>query len=293
MTGTGRETDGDASGGSSEEKGRRRKLIASDGEMTFLEHLEELRFTLARCIGAFALGVIILVFFLPSLTDFLRLPFVWAQGTADEESLKGLLSLKPMAVFTVMLQVLFLGGLACSLPFILFSVAQFVAPALTEREKKILIPGLIAGFFLFLAGVAFSFFVILPAALRVSITFNEMLGLEILWGASEYYTLVVWLSMLMGALFEFPMILVLLVYLGIVTPEGLRRQRRLVAIGLLVLSAVITPTGDPITLLIMTAPLYGLYELAIWIGSRMAAKRPEPGEEESSSENYDWEEDDD
>jgi len=264
---------------SGEESSPRRNILRSDGEMTFLEHLDELRFTLAPCIGAFALGVIVLAFFLPSLTDFLRLPFVWAQGTADEDALKGLLSLKPMAVFTVMLQVLFLGGLACSLPFVLFALAQFVAPALTEREKKVLIPGLIAGFFLFLGGVAFSFFVILPAALRVSITFNEMLGLEILWGASEYYTLVVWLSVLMGALFEFPMILVLLVHLGIVTAEALRRQRRLVAIGLLVLSAVITPTGDPITLLIMTAPLYGLYELAILIGARMAPKAVEEDEE--------------
>lgn len=256
-----------------------RNILRSDGEMTFLEHLEELRFTLARCIGAFALGVIILAFFLPSLTDLLRLPFVWAQGSADPETLEGLFSRKPMGVFTVMLQVLFLGGLACSLPFMLFALAQFVAPALTEREKKVLIPGLAVGFFLFLAGVAFSFFVILPAALRVSIAFNEMLGLELLWGASDYYTLVVWLSVLMGALFEFPMILVLLVHLGILTADALRKQRRIVAIGLLVLSAVITPTGDPITLLIMAAPLYGLYEVAILVGARIS---PKPDREEES-----------
>jgi sec-independent protein translocase protein TatC len=173
-----------------------------------------------------------------------------------------------MGVFSVMLQVLFLGGLACSLPFMLFALAQFIAPALTEQEKKVLIPGLAAGFVLFLVGVAFSFFVILPAALRVAITFNEMLGLELLWGAADYYSLVVWLCVLMGALFEFPLILVLLIHLGILTSDALRAQRKLVAVGLLVLSAVITPTGDPITLLIMTIPLYGLYELAILVGSR-------------------------
>ncbi len=270
---------------------RDRKLLAGDGEMTFLEHLEELRFTLARCIGAFALGVTVLVFFLPSLTDLLRLPFVWAQGAADPDSLEGLLSLKPMGVFTVMLQVLFLGGLATSLPFILYSVSQFVAPALTDKEKKVLIPGLIIGFFLFIAGVAFSFFVILPAALRVSITFNEMFGLEILWGASDYYTLVVWLSVLMGALFEFPMILVMLVHVGLLTADALRRQRRLVAIGLLVLSAVITPTGDPITLVIMTAPLYGLYEVAILVGARMG-KAIASEEEDPDDEGREWDEDD-
>lgn len=236
--------------------------------MTFLEHLEELRFTLARCIGAFALGVIVLAFFLPSLTDFLQKPFIWAQGTADSDTLEGLFSRRPMGVFTVMLQVLFLGGLACSLPFMLFALAQFVAPGLTEKERKILVPGLAAGFVLFLAGVCFSFFVILPAALRVSITFNEMLGLELLWGAADYYSLVVWLSVLMGALFEFPVVLVLLIHLGLMTADTLRTHRRIVFVGLLILSAVITPGGDPFSFTIMAASLYGLYELAILVGAR-------------------------
>ena len=122
---------------------------------------------------------------------------------------------------------------------------------------------------------------ILPAALRVSITFNEMLGLELLWGASDYYSLVVWLSVLMGVLFEFPVVLVFLMHLGIVTVGSLKRARRLVFIRLLVLSAVITPTGDPITLMIMTGPLYGLYEVAIWIGGRFASSRTDlDGEED-------------
>jgi len=248
--------------------------------MTFLEHLEELRFTIARCIGAFALGVIILVFFLPSLTDLLRLPFEWAQGGSEADMLEGLFSRKPMGVFTVMLQVLFLGGLACSLPFILFAVAQFIAPALTDKEKKVLVPGLAAGFLLFLLGVAFSFFIILPAALKVAITFNKMLGLELLWGASDYYSLVVWLCVLMGALFEFPVILVLLIHLGIISSKSLRTQRKIVFIGLLILSAIITPTGDPITLIIMTVPLYGLYELAILVGDRWKVAKEDSEEEE-------------
>lgn len=269
-----------------EEKPPKKNILRSDEEMTFLEHLEELRFTLARCIGAFAVGVIILVFFLPSLTDFLRLPFVWAQGAADPDTLEGLFSRRPMGVFTVMLQVLFLGGLACSLPFMLFAVAQFIAPALTEKEKKVLVPALAVGFVLFLVGVAFSFFVILPAALRVSITFNEMLGLELLWGASDYYSLVVWLCVLMGALFEFPVVLIILIHLGILSADILRAQRKIVFVGLLILSAVITPTGDPITLIIMTAPLYGLYELSILIGSRWkkSAVEDENGEEEDEGD---------
>lgn len=263
-----------------DEKKSRKHLLRSDEEMTFLEHLEELRFTLARCVGAFAIGVIILVFFLPSLTDLLKLPFVWAQGEGNPDMIEGLFSRKPMGVFSVMMQVLLLGGMACSLPFILFAVSQFVAPALTEKEKKVLIPGLAAGFVLFLLGGSFAFFVILPAALRVSIALNAMLGLELLWGASEYYSLVVWLCVLMGSLFEFPVVLVLLVYLGILTADALRSQRKAVFVGLMILSAVITPTGDPITFMIMALPLYGLYELAIIVGERCQKSKSESDEEE-------------
>tara|TARA_R100000027_G_scaffold67749_1_gene68494 strand:- start:15358 stop:16176 length:819 start_codon:yes stop_codon:yes gene_type:complete len=258
----------------------RKSILRTDEDMTFLEHLEELRFTLARCIGAFAVGVIILIFFLPSLTDLLKLPFIWAQGSTDVDMLEGLFSRKPMGVFTVMMQVLFLGGLACSLPFMLFAGAQFVAPALTEREKKVLIPGLIAGFFLFLTGIAFAFFIILPAAFRMAITFNEMLGMELLWGASDYYGLVVWLCVLMGALFEFPVVLVFLIHLGILSAGMLRAQRKIVFVALLILSAVITPTGDPFTLIIMTLPLYGLYELAIIVGARWSGRSDGLEEEE-------------
>ncbi|MFP4351753.1 MAG: twin-arginine translocase subunit TatC [Puniceicoccaceae bacterium] len=257
-----------------------RNVMRSDEEMTFLEHLEELRFTLARCIGAFAVGVILLAFFLPSLTEFLRLPFIWAQGGSESEAVEGLFSRRPMGVFTIMLQVLFLGGLALSLPFMLFALAQFVAPGLTQREKKVLIPSLAAGFFLFLLGLAFSFFIILPAALKVAITFNKILGMELLWGAADYYSLVVWLSVLMGALFEFPVVLIFLLHIGVLSVDSLRRQRRLVFVGILILSAVITPGGDPVTLLIMTAPLYGLYEVAIWVGARFVRKQEaDDGEE--------------
>jgi len=244
------------------------------GEMTFLEHLEELRWTLVRCLAAFLVGVLVLAVFLPWLTDFLQWPFLWAQqASARPDQVEGLFSRRPMGVFSVMLQVLFLGGLATSLPFMLFAFAQFVAPALTEREKRMLVPALAAGFLLFLIGLAFAFFVVLPAAFRVSIIFNKMLGLELLWGAADYYNLVVWLSVLMGGLFEFPVVLVVLIQMGILSSAALRAQRKIVFVIILVIAAVITPGGDPITLTILCLPLYGLYEAALWVGARYERSR--------------------
>lgn len=251
------------------------------GEMTFLEHLEELRWTLVRCLAAFLVGVIVLAVFLPWLTDLLQWPFRWAQqASAESDQMEGLFSRRPMGVFSVMLQVLFLGGLATSLPFMLFALAHFVAPALTKREKKMLVPALGAGFLLFLVGLTFAFLVVLPAAFRVSIIFNRLLGLELLWGAADYYSLVVWLSVLMGGLFEFPVVLVLLIQMGILSSAMLRAQRKIVFVIILVIAAVITPGGDPITLTILGLPLYGLYEAALWVGARYERGRARAEEDD-------------
>jgi len=243
-------------------------------EMTLLEHLDDLRVALGRSVLAFLLAVLLLVFFLPGLTDVLQLPYRWAQRAADADELMGLINIRPMGVFSVVLQVLFLGGLSISLPFILYFVSGFVAPALTARERRILIPGLATGFILFLAGASFAFFFLLPATLRVSMFFNQLLGLELLWNATDYYHLVVWLTILIGLLFEFPLVLVVLSWAGILKVETMRQQRRLVLVILLVLSAIVTPTGDPVTLIAMTLPLYGLFELAVAVAARIPTAGP-------------------
>ncbi|MGJ3242274.1 MAG: twin-arginine translocase subunit TatC [Opitutales bacterium] len=241
--------------------------------MSFLDHLEELRGVLFKSLIAFAIGVGVVVSLLGNVTDALNWPLVRGYGSVDLAT-QNLITTGVFEIFTVLLQVCFLGGLVLSFPFILYFVATFIAPALTPKEKGVLVPGCFAAFGLFLLGASFGYFLILPAAITISVKFNQLLETQLLWRAGDYYGSVVWLTLLVGAAFQFPLVVVLLAYLDIVTPQKLRDNRRLVFVIVLLTAALITPGGDPITLLLLAGPLYGLYEIAILVAERIVRRKP-------------------
>ncbi len=271
-------------------------------EMNFLEHLEEMRWTLVKCMVALVVGCGLVMVSIKLFAGFLNWPLQVAlgqdvevvrfdaggqqnAGLSDPRSNEveriggerrrfGLITTTPMGVFSVILQVSFLGGLALSLPFILYFVGKFVAPGLTERELVVLKPGCAIAFFLFLFGSAFSFTILIPASLRASIFFNELFGFQVLWSADRYYGLLVWMTVGIGLSFEFPLILVFLVYLGIVNIEQLRRFRPYSVVVFLGVAAIITPTTDPITFLLLAVPMSLLYEISIMISKRVERSKP-------------------
>jgi sec-independent protein translocase protein TatC len=122
-------------------------------------------------------------------------------------------------------------------------------------------------------GASFGYFLIMPAAITISVKFNQLLETQLLWRAGDYYGSVVWLTLLVGAAFQFPLVVVLLSYLEIVTPAKLRQNRRLVFVIVLLTAALITPGGDPLTLLLLAGPLYGLYEIAILVAARITRRK--------------------
>ncbi|WP_269522799.1 twin-arginine translocase subunit TatC [Coraliomargarita parva] len=244
-----------------------------NGNMSFLEHLEEFRWTLARSVGAFLLGAILVACFLGQVSDFLQYPLRVAYGSAEVAE-QQLVTRNPMGVFSVFIQIVFLGGFTLSLPFMLYFLGRFIAPGLNEREKRILIPSCFAAFVLFIAGVAFSFFAVLPLTLSFCVRLNNYFHFTLWWTATDYFSMVVWFSIALGGFFQFPLITVILVVIGVVTVEQLKRFRRFVAVAIMVFAALLTPGGDPISLSIMSVPMYLLYELAILIGARFErAKR--------------------
>ncbi|MFP6900342.1 MAG: twin-arginine translocase subunit TatC [Opitutales bacterium] len=188
----------------------------------------------------------------------------------DNQYLKALTPFAPISVF---IQVFFLGGLSVALPFILYFFGQFVIPGLTESEKKTLLPGCIASFFLFLAGACMAYFLILPLSLYFVIMWSNEFGMAWESGAGPYYTMVVWMTIAIGTSFEFPLILVILAWLGVLTTKKMRSSRRIVFVILMVSAALITPGGDPISLSLLTIPMYLLYELAIFCAKRIEKKR--------------------
>jgi len=242
------------------------------GEMALLDHLEDLRWTLARCVGAFMLSCILIGIFVFQFADLLRWPYEFAvsssEGANNQLYVRGF-----MGSFSVMFQLFFMGGFILSLPAILFFLGRFIAPGLTPAERRVLLPGSIAATGLFLLGASFSFFILLPAGLKASVMLSQMFGYELLIDAPSYYGLLLWATMGVGTSFEFPLIMLILMHVGMLTTLTLSKYRRHAIVGFLVVSAVVTPTPDPLTFLFLAIPLWILYELAIFVGRWVEKKR--------------------
>lgn len=188
----------------------------------------------------------------------------------------------------IAMKICFLGGIGISLPLILYFVGSFVVPGLTKDEKKVFFPGCVAATLLFIAGASMTYFFILPYSLAFTIEFSfNVLGLDVYRPeAGNYYSTIIWMTFAVGIAFQFPLILILLIKIGILNVTKLRENRRLVLVILMVSAALITPGGDPVSLCILTVPLYILYELAIITGSiiEVRKKRTEWNEWDESTQ---------
>lgn len=243
-----------------------------DRPMGFFEHLEDLRWTLIKSVVTFAVFAALIGVFMQQFNDVLLWPLHTVQA-ADSNLHLELGTTTIMEGFNVVIQMCFLGGIILAAPFILFFIGQFVSPALTEREVKIVLPLCLGALILFLCGATFSYFFLVPSTLRVSVQLNQLFGFVMRWTPGSYYSLLTWLVLGVGASFEFPLLILLLVYMGIMSTKTLTKYRRHAIVVIFIIAAVVTPTPDPITQSIFAAPLYLLYELAIIAGRRVEKKR--------------------
>lgn len=240
--------------------------------MGFWDHLEELRWTLVKSAVAFIVFAVLIGIFLRQFNEVLMWPFRSVQARFPQLVLElGTTSI--MEPFTVVIQMCVLGGLVLAAPFILFFVGQFVAPALTERELKAVLPLCLSALVLFLLGAAFSFFVLVPSTIRVSVEISQLLDFTFRWTPASYFSLLTWFVLGVGASFEFPLVIVLLVWLGIMTTAFLRKYRRHAIVVIFVIAAIVTPTPDPFVQTMFAAPLYALYEIAIIAAARVEKNR--------------------
>lgn len=240
--------------------------------MGFFEHLEDLRWTLVKCAIVFTIFATAIGFYLKEFNDLVLWPLHHVQATHPGFLLE-LGTTTIMEGFTVVVQLCCVGGGLLSAPFCLFFLGQFVAPALTEKEMKMVLPTCFVAAFLFLLGCAFSFFLLVPSTINVSLELNQLFGFITRWTPGSYYGLLMWLVLGVGAAFEFPLLIVLLVYMGLLQVATLRRYRRHAVVVILIIAAVVTPTPDPFTQLMFATPLYILFELAILVSSRVEKRR--------------------
>jgi sec-independent protein translocase protein TatC len=185
---------------------------------------------------------------------------------ADAQRVKiDLINLSPAGGFVVAFQVALYGGVVLASPFIFYFVAGFVFPALKIRERKYVYHGLAIGVLLFLAGVAFCYFILMPVALAAAQMYSQWLGFGALqWRAEDYISFVCKFMLGMGLGFELPVVILTLVKIGILNYHTLSKARRYMIVINLILGAVLT-TPEVITQLVMFVPLQLLYEITVWI----------------------------
>lgn len=259
---------------------------AKDREMTFWEHLEELRSTLIWSLVAVAVcGVAAFIFkdilfdhilLAPREKDFItyRLLCVLANYTGipsfciDPSSFE-IININLAGQFMSHMTVSLVAGLILAMPFVVWQFWRFIKPGLTDREARHTRGAVAVISLLFLAGILFSYFIVVPLMVnflggyRVSETVANQIAL------TSYTGSITMMTLLMGLLFELPVVVVFLTKAGILTPAYLKKYRKHTLIAILIIAGVITPSPDIFSQLIVAIPLYALFELSLGVSSRI------------------------
>ncbi|MDP8206288.1 MAG: twin-arginine translocase subunit TatC [Candidatus Electryonea clarkiae] len=231
-------------------------------EMTFLDHLDELRKSLMRALAGLAVGVIACYFVSQYIQDFIIGFF------RDQEGIQ-LALLAPTEGFVVRLKISLVAGIFLSFPWILYQLWLFVAPGLFAQEKKRVFPVIFFSSICFLTGASFAWFV-LPWATTFFLSFSTP-DIENMWSLGKYLDFVLRMFLAFGVVFELPILIYFLARFGIVTPVFLRKYRRHSYIFVLIAAAIITPP-DIFTQVILAMPMVILYEGSIFLAV-LAEKR--------------------
>ena len=278
----------------------------SRSEMTFLEHLDDLRVSLLRVLGVFAVGMVAALIFYRETPALLNLPLEWAKhpetspiGAVLSQPDPGLVNMGELKEFTfmgvwkVLMYAAFGVGVAVASPVFLYETARFVGPALTDREKRGLIPFCVAALILFLLGAALAFFWLSPMSIQIWQHFAEGLRMEVTWQASDYYAFVVMMCLLTGLTFQFPLALIILMWLELVRPRTLLKSWRGMLFGIMILVAMITPIAEPISLFVMTGVLFGFFLAAVGVGTVIVRRKRVARGDKPNPEDDDLPDDDD
>jgi sec-independent protein translocase protein TatC len=240
----------------------------AEKEMSFLDHLEELRWRIIKAAMGILIGTIVCWIFIDWLMDTVLLgPVVRLNSslTPPQQPIH-LQNLKPFGQLFLYMQVAIIGGIILSVPNILYQLWAFIAPGLMPKERKYIKWIVFFSSFCFLSGIAFSYFVMLPAAL----TFFSGFGSPQITNniaISEYMSFIISVMLAAGVVFELPMVSWFLSQLGILTPAFMRHYRRHAIVVIFVLSAILTPGTDPVSQILLAIPLLVLYEISIGISA--------------------------
>lgn len=233
-------------------------------ELTFVEHLEELRRRLMISAISIALAGIFAFPFASNILKVLRSP--------ASDTIGALVFFAPADAFLIHLKIAFFIGLAVSIPVILCQLWAFISPAIEINTKRAGLLFLLSSLGAFALGAGFGFFVLLPAAIKFLLSFSQG-TLQPLISASSYISFVLGLTLGCGIVFEMPVLSFLLSKAGIIDCYFLRKARKFAAIAIFITAAIITPTPDIFNMTVMAIPMFFLYELSIWVSMLSRRKR--------------------
>lgn len=242
---------------SSEETNNTENDNSKEVEMSFLEHLEELRWRILYSLIGIVIGTIGAWIFIDFLIDhILLLP-------AQSARIK-LQNLRPFGQLFLYFQVALIAGIVLSIPNLFYQLWKFIAPALKENEKKYVTAVVSFSTLCFLSGIVFAYYVMLP----LTLTFAGQFGSEQIennFAIDEYFSIIISVMLAAGLVFELPMMSFFLSKLGLITPAFMRKYRRHSIILILVAAAILTPGTDPVAQVLLAVPLALLYEISIFV----------------------------
>ncbi|MDH5293859.1 MAG: twin-arginine translocase subunit TatC [Acidimicrobiia bacterium] len=234
-------------------------MADEDQPQSLLGHLNELRSRIVKiALGVVAASLLALIF-ANGLKDVLAAPYLDVCSAPPEECFQ---LLAPAESFSVLMRVAVFGGLILACPVVLYQIWAFVSPALTSRERKWAIPVISVSVCLFLLGVAFGYWS-LPRAFRFFLEIFD--DVESRFRLAEYFSFVIRFLLAFGVSFMYPVFLFGASAAGLISSRQLATGRRWAVLAIVVVAAAITPTGDVLTLTLLSAPLYLFYEITYWL----------------------------
>jgi sec-independent protein translocase protein TatC len=243
-----------------------------EGRMSFLEHLDELRRRIIYACTGIAVGICASFFFIQQIYDFLTAP---ALATLPPGS--KLIYTQPTEAFSLYIQISLIAGAIFAAPFIMYQVWRFVAPGLYANDKKFVIPFVLFSTLGFLAGAAFNHYVAYPFIMMYFASFNTP-NLSYMPQLSYVFGLYVKMLLGLGVVFQMPTVVYFLAKMKVLSASFLLRQSKVAVLIIFIAAAVITPTGDPLTLAIFAAPMLALFGLSIVVAFIVGPKRLKAGE---------------
>ena len=231
-------------------------------EMSFLEHLEELRSRLIKSVLVIIVMAIVVYFFSEKLIDFFTAPLPQVYFMAPTEA------------FMVRIKLSLIGGAVLAIPVVFYHLWMFIGPGLLKSEARIVIPIVISATIFFLIGAALCFFVMLPVAVKFMLGFSTA-KLQPLISIDNYISFAGMLILAFGLVFELPVASFILGRMGIINARMLSKGRRYAIVVILIASAILTPTPDAFNQLLLAGPMYILYEISIivvWFTGRKRAE---------------------